>query len=68
MKSPRDKYPPPPHIDGTPVEVSGSPLIRLDEKWVTLIPIDHEDPRHWEFNVTTGRGPLLTRGPEDRSR
>lgn len=41
-------------ISGTAVSIMGEPLLVNGERWVTLAP-EGEDPRIWEYSVTTGR-------------
>jgi hypothetical protein len=49
------KRPLPETIDGAAVEPSGEPLALSGETWQTMIAVDEDDARIWEFSLTTGR-------------
>jgi hypothetical protein len=50
------QFEPPHDVKGTPVEaLMNSKKPYQGEEWVTLIPLGEEDPRLWEFSLTSGR-------------
>jgi len=42
-------------INGVEVEAQGEPLEVKGERWQTMVPIDEQDERLWEFSLDSGR-------------
>ena len=45
----------PSEIAGIPVEANGEPMLLHGETWITMIPVNADDDRLWEYSLTTGR-------------
>lgn len=55
---------PPTEVDGTPVYLlDPDTCLEFDgERWYTMLPVDYEDERIWEWSATTGKIILTVEG------
>jgi hypothetical protein len=45
----------PSHVQGVAVEAIGEPMVLRGVTWITLVPVDDDDDRLWEWCPSTGR-------------